>query len=88
VRATGRRRVQNRARRAWRLAAQRLRTSPSALGAFFRRMRRKLGPAQAPTATAHQRANILSPMRQEPTPSRARSAKDYRPKEPARQLPP
>jgi len=51
-------------------------------------MRRQLGPAQAPTATAHQRANILSPMRQEPTPSRARSAKDYRPKEPARQLPP
>jgi transposase len=56
---TGSRRVQNRASRALRMAAQRLRTSPSYLGAFFRRMRSTRGPAKATTATAHKLAKIL-----------------------------
>jgi transposase len=77
VLATGSRRVQNRASRALRMAAQSLRTSPSYLGAFFRRMRSKLGPAKATTATAHKLAKIISHMRKEHTPYRERSAEDY-----------
>ena len=64
VLSTGSRRVQNRASRALRMAAQSLRTSPSSLGAFFRRMRSKLGPAKATTATAHKLAKILYHMLQ------------------------
>jgi hypothetical protein len=74
VLSTGRRRVQNRASRALRLAAQSLRTSPSSLGAFYRRMRSKLGPAKATTATAHQLAKLLYHMLQEQTPYRERGA--------------
>jgi transposase len=72
--ATGSRRVQNRASRALRMAAHSLRTSPSSLGAFYRRMRSKLGPAKATTATAHQLATILSHMLLEKTPYRERGA--------------
>ena len=68
VLATGSRRVQNRASRALRMAAQSLRKSPSYLGAFYRRMRSKLGPAKATTATAHKLAKILYHMLQEKTP--------------------
>ena len=68
VLATGSRPVQNRASRALRMAAQSLRTSPSYLGAFYRRMRSKLGPAKATPATAHKLAKILSHMFQEKTP--------------------
>ena len=74
VLATGSRPVQNRASRALRMAAQSLRTSPSSLGAFSRRMRSKLGPAKATTATAHTLANIISHMLQEQTPYRERGA--------------
>jgi transposase len=74
VLATGSRRVQNRASRALRLAAQSLRTRPSDLGAFSRRMRSKLGPAKATTATAHTLANILSHMLKEKTSYRERGA--------------
>ncbi len=84
--ATGRRRVQNRARRALRMAAQSLRTSPSNRGAFFRRMRSTLGPAKATTATAHKLAKIIYHMLKEKAPYRARSAEDYRHKDPERQL--
>ena len=62
VLSTGRRRVQNRASRALRMAAHSLRTSPSSLGAFLRRMRSKLGPAKATTATAHKLAKIIYQM--------------------------
>ena len=86
VLATGRRRVQNRARRALRMAAQSLRTSPSSRGAFFRRMRSTLGPAKATTATAHKLAKIIYHMLKEKAPYRARSAEDYRHKDPERQL--
>jgi transposase len=76
VLATGSRRVQNRASRALRMAAQSLRKSPSYLGAFYRRMRSKLGPAKATTATAHTLATILYHMLKEKTPSRERGAAD------------
>src|SRR5262249_17442734 len=72
VLSTGSRRVHNRASRALRMAAQSLRTSPSYLGAFYRRMRSKLGPAKATTATAHKLAKILYHMLQEQTPYRER----------------
>ena len=74
VLATGSRPVQNRASRALRMAAQSLRNSPSYLGAFFRRMRSKLGPAKATTATAHKLANIIYHMLQEKTPYQERGA--------------
>src|SRR2546427_4000792 len=83
---TGSRRVQNRASRALRMAAQSPRTSPSYLGAFFRRMRSKLGPAQATTATAHKLAKIIYHMLKEHTPYRERSAKDSLHKEQERKL--
>ena len=74
VLATGSRPVQNRASRALRMAAQSLRHSPSSLGAFFRRLRSTLGPAQATTATAHTLATIISHLLQENTPSQERGA--------------
>jgi hypothetical protein len=86
VLSTGSRRVQNRASRALRMAAQSLRTSPSYLGAFYRRMRSKLGPAKATTATAHKLANIIYPMLKEKTPYRAQSAEAYLQKDQARRL--
>jgi transposase len=53
------RRVRNRVRQALRLAASTLRESKTALGAFFRRMRARLGSASAITATAHKLARIV-----------------------------
>ena len=50
------------------MAAQSLRKSPSDLGAFYRRMRSKLGPAKATTATAYKLAKILYHMLQENPP--------------------
>ncbi len=49
----------NRAANAFRLAAQSLARSPSAVGAFYRRMRARLGAPQANTATAHKLARIF-----------------------------
>jgi hypothetical protein len=74
VLSTGSRRVQNRASRALRMAAQSLRNSPSSLGAFFRRMRSTLGPAKATTATAHKLAKIIDHMLKEHTPYQERGA--------------
>lgn len=53
------RHVVNRAAWAYRMAAQSLKNSGSALGAFFRRMRARLGAPQAITATAHKLARIV-----------------------------
>jgi len=86
VLATGSRPVQNRASRALRMAAQSLRTSPSSLGAFHRRMRSTLGPAKATTATAHTLAKILSHMLKEKTPYRERGADYYMYKDQERKL--
>lgn len=49
----------NRAATALRIAAQSLHRSDSAIGAFLRRMRGKLGPPKAITATAHKLARLI-----------------------------
>ena len=51
-------RKRSRAAKAFRLAAQSLAHSDSALGDFYRRMRAKFGPAKAITTTAHKLARI------------------------------
>src|SRR5438477_12544331 len=52
----------NRAAQALRLAAKNLQRSPSALGAFFRRIAARRGLAKAITATADKRARSMSAM--------------------------
>lgn len=59
---TYRPKTQQRAATALRLAAQSLARSQSALGAFYRRMRTRYGPAVANVATAHKLARILYAM--------------------------
>jgi transposase len=54
----GTREVKNRAATIFRLAAQSLHHSESFLGAYYRRMRAKLGAPKAITATAHKLARI------------------------------
>jgi transposase len=51
--------VTNRAADVLRMAAQSLKDSRSALGAFFRCLKARLGPAKAITATAHKLARIV-----------------------------
>jgi transposase len=51
--------VRNRVANALRLGAHSLHHAKNYLGEFFRRMRRKLGPAQAITAIAHKLARIV-----------------------------
>jgi transposase len=51
--------VKNRVALALRLAAHSLHHADNYLGEFSRRMKRKLGPAQAITATAHKLARIV-----------------------------
>jgi len=53
------RRITNRAANAFRLAAQSLHSSQTALGAYYRRMRSRLGAPKAITATAHKLAKIV-----------------------------
>jgi len=55
----GSKKTQNRANTAFRIAAQSLSRSQSALGAFYRRMRARHGPAKANKATAHKLARIF-----------------------------
>lgn len=52
------RKTRNRAAQAFRLAARSLIQSDSALGAFYRRLKARIGPQQALTATAHKIARI------------------------------
>jgi transposase len=58
----GVRRVHNRAGHLFRLAAHSLHLDPTALGDYLRRMKSKLGPAGATTATAHKIAIIFYTM--------------------------
>jgi len=58
----------NKAATALRIAAQTLWHSKSALGAFLRRMKMLLGPAEATTATAHKLARIIYTMLKTKTP--------------------
>ena len=53
------RKVVNRATNAFRLAAQALANSKSALGGYYRRMRSRLGPTKANIATAHKLARTF-----------------------------
>lgn len=57
--STRTRRVVNRAAHAFRLAAQAVGRSQSALGAFYRRMKARLGAPKAITATAHKLARMF-----------------------------
>ncbi len=59
VQSSQTRRVVNRAANAFRLAANALSRSQSANGAFFRRLRARLGSPKAITATAHKLARIF-----------------------------
>jgi hypothetical protein len=68
------------------MAAPSLRTSPSYLGAFYRRMRSTLGPANATTATAHKLAKILYHMLKEKTPYQERGAEYALQKEQERKI--
>ncbi len=53
------RRSKNRAAAALRVAAQTLERSPTAMGAYFRRMKARLGAPSAITATAHKLARLI-----------------------------
>jgi transposase len=55
----GTRKIRNRAGQLFRLAAYGLHRSPTPLGAYLRRMKSKLGPKAATTATAHKIAVIF-----------------------------
>jgi transposase len=59
VKRTQTRKVRNRAATAFRIAAQSLHHSKSALGAFYRRMNARLGAQKAITATAHKLARLV-----------------------------
>jgi transposase len=59
VHSTRTRKVRNRVAHALRLAAQSLHSSSTALGAYYRRMRARLGPSKAITATAHKLAVLV-----------------------------
>lgn len=59
VKSSQTRQVVNRAATAFRLAAQSLSRSSSALGAFYRRLRGRLGAPKAITATAHKLARMF-----------------------------
>ncbi|GCA94036.1 transposase [Microcystis aeruginosa] len=59
VKSSQTRQVVNRAANAFRIAAQALSRSNSALGAFYRRLRGRLGAPKAITATAHKLARMF-----------------------------
>ncbi len=67
----------NRAGPAFRLAAQAVSRSDTALGAFYRRVRAKAGPKVAIVATAYQIARIYYHMLKHRTPDREQSAEMY-----------
>ena len=69
--------TKNRANTALRVAAQTLHRNDSALGAFYRRIRVKHGPAKAVTATAHKLARIIYYMLRDRTPYRDPGAEQY-----------
>jgi hypothetical protein len=59
IKKRGRRKTNNPAAQALRMAAQSLQRSQSALGAYYRRLRGKHGPAKANVAAAHKLARII-----------------------------
>jgi transposase len=71
------RRVTNRAAQALRLAARSLHHSKSALGAFFRRMKSRLGAPKAVTATAHKLARLVYSLLKNGTAYVAQAMEEY-----------
>jgi transposase len=69
--------TRNRAGQAFRLAAQAVSRSHNSLGAYYRRMRARLGPKAAIVATAHKLARIVYHLLTHRTPYRDRSAEEY-----------
>jgi transposase len=67
----------NRAGQAFRLAAHAVSRSQNSLGAFYRRMRARLGPTSAIVATAHNIARIVYDLLTHRTPFRDLSAAEY-----------
>jgi transposase len=70
--------TRSRAGQALRLAAQAAGRSQSGLGAFYRRMRARLGPKSAIVATAHKIARIIYHLLTHRTPFRDLSSEEYR----------
>jgi transposase len=67
----------NRAGQAFRLAAHAVSRSHNSLGAFYRRMRARVGPQSAIVATAHKIARIVYHLLSHRTPSRDLPAAEY-----------
>ncbi len=80
------RKTHHRAGQALRLAAQSVNRTPSAFGAFFRRLRAKHGPQKAIGATAHQIARTLYVMLNRRTPFTDIGADEYEQRERAREI--
>jgi transposase len=78
--------TRNRAGQALRLVAQAAGRSHSGLGAFYRRMRARLGPKSAIVATAHKIARILYHMLKHRTPFRDVSPEEYTRRTRAREI--
>jgi transposase len=76
----------NRASQAFRLAAQAVGKTDTALGVFFRRMRAKHGPEKAIVATAHKIARIVYFMLRDHTPFRETGAAVYTQREREREI--
>ena len=76
----------NRAGQALRLAAQAVSRSRSGLGAFYRRMRARLGPQAAIVATAHKIARIVYHMLTHRTPFRDLGPEEYEQRARAREI--
>jgi hypothetical protein len=67
----------NRAGQAFRLAAESVGRTQTFLGAYYRRMKARHGPAKAIVATAHKLARIFYAMLKHRTPFRNMSAEEY-----------
>ena len=78
--------TRNRAGQALRLAAQSVSRSRSSLGAFYRRMRARLGPQAAIVATAHKLARIVYHMLKHRTPFRDLGPEEYEQRARAREI--
>jgi transposase len=69
--------TRNRAAQAFRMAAQAVLRADCALGAFYRRLKGRLGPAQALVATAHKMARMVYHMLKERVPYHDLGAAEY-----------
>jgi len=78
--------VRSRANQAFRQVAQSVARSDSAVGAYYRAMRARLGPGQAIVATAHKIARIVYHLLKTGEPYREEGAAEYEQKRQAREL--